>query len=62
MSSVTSSEDEKKSEISDKKEELLNVKKRKPPMLRLNSKPVLAKVISSNNLNIKNFKSKLDET
>ena len=36
-------------------------KKRKPPMLRLNSKPVLAKVISTNNMNVMAFKARLEE-
>jgi hypothetical protein len=47
MSSDSSSEKEesKKEEKSEKSEvnkNLLNIKKKKPPMIRLNSKPVLA--------------------
>jgi len=50
-------EEDKKSEV---KKDLLAVKKRKPPMVRLNSKPVL-QLISSNNETVKAFKSKLEE-
>jgi len=63
MSSDNSSvkEESKKSEAEDKKDNnLLKVKKRKPPMIRLNSKPVLT-MLSSNNLNVSLFKEKLDE-
>ena len=69
MSSDTSSvveESKKEDEIDfDKKsvdnKNLLSIKKKKAPMIRLNSKPILAKVISNNNLNVQVFKSLLGE-
>ena len=69
MSSDTSSNKEKskkdteseKDKPDDSKNALAVPKKRKPPMLRLNSKPVLAKVISTNNMNVMAFKARLEE-
>ena len=62
MSSDSSSvkeEIKQESETEDKKDNLLKVKKRKAPMIRLNSKPVLT-LLSSNNLNVQAFKDKLE--
>jgi hypothetical protein len=64
MSSDSSSvkEDIKKDEKEDDKDNnnLLKVKKKRAPMIRLNSKPVLT-MLSSNNLNVSKFKEKLEE-
>jgi len=62
MSSDSSSvkeEIKKESEEEDKKDDLLKVKKRKAPMIRLNSKPVNT-LLSSDNHNIQAFKDKLE--
>ena len=63
MSSDSSSVKEEIKQESEKEEEnkdnLLIVKKRKVPMIRLNSKPVLT-LLSSNNLNVQAFKDKLE--
>jgi hypothetical protein len=58
MSSDSSSvkeEIKKEIEEGDNQDNLLKVKKRKAPMIRLNSKPVLT-LLSSNNHNVKAFK------
>lgn len=52
--------DKESDEKIDQNKNLLSIKKKKPPMIRLNSKPVLA-LQSKNNKDVAIFKAKLEE-
>ena len=62
MSSDSSSvkEEEKKDEEEDKVEGLLKVKKKRAPMLRLNSKAMIT-MLDGDNVKVSSFKEKLEE-